>query len=306
MKPVLLSLLAWLAISPVASPAETEPARYAGLKVIQVGTEVDAVVPGETLWLGLFLSHEKGFHTYWKSPGVVGVPPVIEWGEKGLPEGFELKESRWPAPQNTLMASLNAWGYETDTTVLIPVSVPADLDGKEEVTLGGRIGWMCCATSCHPGWHDFSLTLPVAAGGEAVAKDEKWAARFKDSRSRFPKPAPRGWEFAAREVDEGSICLVVRPPSGIREIDWSRVYFFSDDNQVDSDADQRIKPRKEGPGAVFTFSRPDFAPENPAQLSGVLFLEDGWPGLGRHPWMIASAPWSGYVEPSSDGEREEE
>ena len=282
--------------------AETEPAKYPGLKELRVVADVNAVTPGEDFFVGLWFRHEEGYHTYWKSPGIVGVPAIVDW--KNLPKGFSPGEIQWPAPQKTLMASLNAWGYETDTCLLIPIEVPADLRGRKEITLKGRIGWMCCATSCHPGHHDFSMTLPVNQAGKKTI-DKKWSAVFDDSRKRFPQAASEGWKFMAEEINADTIQLVIHAPTESEAIDWSKVYFFSDDNQVDSDEPQKISELSGRRGAVFTFSRPDFAPKNPLQLSGVLHYPDGWPNLDHHPWMIASAPWPGYEEPSTDGSQDQ-
>lgn len=274
---------------PCGLAAESEPARYPGLREIRLVTDIEAVRPGESFTVGLLLRHEEGFHTYWKSPGIVGVAPHIEW--KDLPIGFQPGEIQWPAPQTTKMAQLTAWGYETDTCLLIPFTVPADLGDRESVTLKARIGWMCCATSCHPGWHEFSLTLPVHRDASAqVARDEEWSAIFAESRSRMPVAAPAGWQFTAREVAADSIQLVVHAPADQPGVDFSKVYFFCDDNQVDSDEPQRVAELSGVPGAVLTFTRPEFSPEKPKALSGVLFHPDGWPGT-KSRWIIASAPW---------------
>lgn len=288
-------LVAAVSLVSFSQAAETEPAKYPGLKNLQFVTDANSVVAGESFTAGLWFQHEEGYHTYWKSPGIVGVSAVVKWED--LPEGVEIGEIQWPAPQKTLMATLTAWGYETDTCLLIPVKVPKELGTKKSLTLKGRIGWMCCASSCYPGWHDFSLTLPI---GETAKPDAKWAEVFETSRSRFPQPpASSDWSFAAREIDAKTIQLEV---SGPEPVDWEEVYFFSYDNQVDSDEPQLVATRDGGKGAVFTFTRPEFAPENPASLAGVLRYEKGWPGLDGLPWMIASAPWKGYVGSSNDGQ----
>lgn len=287
-------LPAVMLLASAAQAAETKPAKYPGLKNLQLVTGVDAVVPGQDFTVGLWFQHENAYHTYWKSPGIVGVPAIVKW--KDLPEGFEPGEIQWPAPQKTLMATLTAWGYETDTCLLIPMKVPGDLGDRKSVTLQGSIGWMCCATSCHPGSHDFSLTLPVKASAEP---DARWREQFEKSRKRFPEAAPEGWTFAAREIDGRTIQLEVRGPD---EVDWSKVYFFCYDNQVDSDESQLIAILPDSKGAVFTFARPEFAPKHPAELAGVLRYEKGWPSLKGHPWMIASAPWPGYEGGANDAQ----
>lgn len=292
MKKFLISFLSLLAMGGTSAPAaESEPAKYPGLREVRLVTDVEAIRPGDEFTVGLLFRHEEGYHTYWKSPGIVGVHAVIDW--KDLPAGFEAGAVQWPAPQTTKMASLTAWGYETDTCLLVPFQAPKNIDGQTEITLRARAGWMCCATSCHPGWHDFELTIPVSQEkSKPVAVDEEWRKWFEDSRARFPRPAPEGWNFTARELEKDSIQLVVHAPVSSR-VNWLNVYFFSDDNQVDSDEPQTVSELSGMNGCVITFSRPDFAPENPPALSGVLYRPEGWPGIDS-PWMIASAPWKEY------------
>ena len=63
-------------------------------------SESTAVVPGRPFYLGLHLEHRSGDHTYWKCPGIVGVPTGIEWD---LPAGFEAAPIEWPGPQRVFM-----------------------------------------------------------------------------------------------------------------------------------------------------------------------------------------------------------
>lgn len=285
-------------IAGVSGAAETEPARYPGVAELQLGTDVEAIRPGEEFTVGLLFRHEPKYHTYWAAPGIVGVGATVEWE---LPEGFEVGEMQWPAPQRTKMATWTAYGYETDTCILIPVRAPKklspemlDKDGK--LVLKGQVGWMACATTCHPGWHNFELKIPVAAASDGERSiDDKWRKLFKDSRKRFPKPAPKGWNVEAKEKAEDVIQLIVRPPSGENseatiDPDSSEIYFYCHDNQVDSHQDQKVEALPDGKGFSITLSRPDYGPKAPGELGGVLYRAEGWPGLDR-PWMNVSAPW---------------
>ncbi|MCB1077915.1 MAG: hypothetical protein KDM64_08830 [Verrucomicrobiae bacterium] len=301
-RPLFILVAAVFSSVAMVRAAESKAASYPGLRELRLVTDVESIRPGDAFTVGLLFRHEDGYHTYWKSPGIVGVPAVIEW--KDLPGGFTPGEIQWPAPQTTKMAQLTAWGYETDTCLLIPFQAPKDLAGKTEITLKARVGWMCCATSCHPGWHDFELKISVSQDGAVPAKiDDEWRKVFEDSRSRFPVAAPEGVRFAAEEVSAGSIRLTVTNLSEMPEVDWSSVYFFCDDNQVDSDEPQKVFGLSGVKGAAFTFVRPEFAPKTPKALSGVLFCPTGWPGLNSR-WMIASAPWPGYQVRHAEGEVE--
>ena len=38
----------------------------------------DAIVPGETLTVCLNIKHDPEWHTYWKNPGLAGVPTQLK------------------------------------------------------------------------------------------------------------------------------------------------------------------------------------------------------------------------------------
>ena len=48
-------------------------------------SEQSGVVPGTTSWIGLRLTHEPHWHTYWINPGDSGLPTKLTWH---LPEGL--------------------------------------------------------------------------------------------------------------------------------------------------------------------------------------------------------------------------
>ena len=39
----------------------------------------DGVGPGKPLWLGLSITHQPDWHTYWKNPGDSGLPTELTW-----------------------------------------------------------------------------------------------------------------------------------------------------------------------------------------------------------------------------------
>src|SRR5262245_53837871 len=63
---------------------------------IELVSEVTSIVPGKPFYVGLHLQHQPGDHTYWRFPGIVGVPTGIKWE---LPEGFKAGPIEWPEPQ---------------------------------------------------------------------------------------------------------------------------------------------------------------------------------------------------------------
>ncbi|HYF36494.1 MAG TPA: protein-disulfide reductase DsbD domain-containing protein, partial [Prosthecobacter sp.] len=157
-----------------------------GLK-IQLVPEVTAIAPGQPFFVGLFIQHEPGYHTYWKFPGIVGVPTSISWS---LPPGFTAGPLEYPEPETTMMFQIRAQGYERDLLLQTRITPPADLPLGQKITLTGQASWMCCGRSCHPGQKTLTLTLPVAADAPF---DPLWRPVFEKERAAYSHPST-AWE----------------------------------------------------------------------------------------------------------------
>ena len=67
------------------------------------------VAPGQPLWLGLQITHQPEWHTYWKNSGDSGLPTELEWQ---LPAGLDAGEIAWPLPRKIPIGTLANYGYE--------------------------------------------------------------------------------------------------------------------------------------------------------------------------------------------------
>ncbi len=276
-----------------ARAVEGKPHSGTGL-TLRLVSDAAVVAPGQRVTVGLFIEHEPGYHTYWKSPGIVGMATSMRWD---LPEGAGASEIRWPGPMQTKMAQVTAWGYEQDTCLLTEIEVPKNFQEKV-FRVGVEVAWMCCARSCHPGFEILEITFPVSP---VQADDERWGDVVAAAEARIPKSCPEDCKFSVitpsypgegefEVAFEFSTALEV--PSGF---DWSGIYFFCDDNQVDSDAVQKMRPDPECPErrVALLLQTTAFAPDEPKVLSGVLFHPDGWPGLETC-WIRVAAEWGGH------------
>ncbi|MEX2581587.1 MAG: protein-disulfide reductase DsbD domain-containing protein [Verrucomicrobiales bacterium] len=285
--PFLLALAATaLAATGSAKAAESAPHPKPGLKRVQLVTPASAVTPGEPLAVGLILDPEPGFHTYWKGPGSVGVATTIEWN---LPEGFEAGEILWPPPEKTKMAGITAYGYRSETCLLTDIATPEEIDA-DEVTIRAKVGWMACATTCHPGLQNLTMTLPVNRSETSPPRNGERASRFKEIRASVPPPAPSDWTYELRLAAPDRIELDVFG-TGVSPESIASLYFFSFDHQVDSDEPQTVSLVDADSGAFrLELVRPNFAPSSPEALEGVLHHPDGWPGIDASGVEI-SVPW---------------
>ena len=70
-------------------------------------TAQTAAVPGKSLKLAVELTHDAGWHTYWKNPGDVGSPTEFQWT---VPSGWKVTGPAWPEPTETQALSLTNYG----------------------------------------------------------------------------------------------------------------------------------------------------------------------------------------------------
>ena len=120
----------------------------------------DGVGPGKTVWVGLQLSHQPQWHTYWMNPGDSGLPTRLDWD---LPAGVTASDILWPVPQKIAIGSLANFGYEG--VVLLPVRLtvsPAFKPGAAGVLpVKLHASWLVCKQECVPQEGQFIVQLPL-------------------------------------------------------------------------------------------------------------------------------------------------
>ena len=221
------------------------------------------VTPGKPLTIGLHIHHLPGFHTYWKSPGIVGMATSIDWE---LPEGFTASEIRWPHPENTFMAEYPCHGYERDVTLLITITPPAKIATKE-VTLKAESAWMCCAKGCFPGFETLTLTLPVTTESKPVPGAQ---AHLEKAIKELPRKKHGIKATLHSKVDAQTIKLSFE---GDFKGPLQKPYFFSADGQISSDKKQIFVNEKDGTFTL-TIARSEFSPAGKTTVPGVLKVGD--------------------------------
>jgi DsbC/DsbD-like thiol-disulfide interchange protein len=241
--------------------AQSPPAPAAHARVT-LGAETRAIVPGQTLELGLREEIQSGWHTYWLNPGDSGLPTTIDWH---LPPGFAAGPIAWPTPERLRAGSLVSYVYSGDVVLPVSIAVPADLAPGTSITLTGRANWLVCAEICVPEAADLALTLPVTAG--SAAPDPEWSDRLRAARaatpgeSRFPAAITVGRESIALHLDLGDT-------RSLRDF----VFFPADAGIIDNDAEQRV--RTEGHGITISLARGELKAEPLQSLNGVLVFRD--------------------------------
>lgn len=234
---VLLLLFAWLL--PLSAAFGEPPALRTDHLHSRLVAAATAVVPGESIRVGLWLQHDPEWHTYWLNPGDSGLPTRIDLE---LPPGFAAGPIQWPIPERLPAGPLVNFGY-SDTVVLpLELVVPTEIEG-DSVTLRARADWLICKIECIPGDGDYSLTLPVAT---AAAPDPRWAADFARAERRQPErvTTPAAVTFTDETVE-------LRLPPGLDAMpDAAWTFFPATTPVVSNTAAPRWLETEAGPALV--------------------------------------------------------
>jgi hypothetical protein len=157
--------------------------------------------------VGLHLKHQEHYHTYWKFPGVVGVPTGMAWK---LPHGWKAGPIEWPAPERVMMFQIKAQGYYGEVLLPMKITPPKELEPGTKVTLEGKATWMCCGLDCNPGFADLSVTLPV--DDVPAPTNNRWEGLFAKARADKPRSL-EGYDVKATR-DKSGVTLTLMPLPG--------------------------------------------------------------------------------------------
>ncbi|CAN5879695.1 hypothetical protein BH11VER1_BH11VER1_20770 [soil metagenome] len=264
-----LSVLAVLSLlgvfARISHAQQTEPLQ------IELVSEVTSIQPGQPFHVGLHLQHKEGYHTYWKFPGVVGVPTAVKWD---LPRGWKVEDIEWPEPERVFMFKIRAQGYHGEVILPVRITPPQKLEEGSTVTLAGKASWMCCNRECNPGFKDLTLTLPVA--NSEPAPDKRWTKLFAQARASIPQPM-EGWETQAT-VNDGKVTLRIVPQTAELKkhaASMKDLFFFTEDGLIDPDKEQIVKHDADG-SIILEMLVSEYGPKRiPKTLTGVLQSNEG-------------------------------
>ena len=142
----------------------------------------DGVAPGKKVMVGLQITHQPEWHTYWMNSGDSGQPTDLQWT---LPAGVTAGAVQWPTPKKIPIGSLINYGYENTLLLPVPLEVsqlfkPGVLNNDLEIKL--KAVWLVCKQECIPQEGEFSLKIPIK-GSTALS-----AGAFEAAKSAAPQP----------------------------------------------------------------------------------------------------------------------
>jgi thiol:disulfide interchange protein DsbD len=280
------ALAALMAVLWTAGTRAEGPPPPADLVKADLLADAASITPGQTLWVDLRLSVKPGWHVYWQNPGDSGLPTAVDWK---LPSGFSAGSIRWPVPEHFVQNGIGNYGYAAAVDLLVPVSIPKELETAKPVALEAEASWLACADICIPGGDKLRLTLPVTA--QPAAPDPSVAKLFAAARQHLPEPAPFETRFSigAREI------RLMVPANAVGQLrDPTGIFFPIKDSLVDAAAQPRVE--QDSDGLAILLPKASDSTVTPATLDGVLTLR-GVDGVERAFEISANPTAAGPVEP---------
>ena len=164
---------------------------------------VEATGSSTQLDIGLQLRLTPGWHTYWRSPGDAGIPPVIDWKASENLAGTAIA---WPAPiRLPSLGGLETVGYEDG--VVLPIAVRLVHPGAP-LHLHAEVDYASCKEICIPYHASLDLVLP-----SGLAQPGTEAPLIAAAQRRVPEDISAAqWKLlgAAVGTERGTAVLSVR------------------------------------------------------------------------------------------------
>jgi thiol:disulfide interchange protein DsbD len=196
--------------------------------------------------VGLQLTHQREWHTYWRNPGDSGLPTQIELN---LPAGITAGEVQWPLPHKLKAGNLTNYGFEKTVLLAVPLTVTKQFKANATQTLNIqlRANWLVCRLECIPQEGEFALRIPV---NSSFASN---ATAFEAVLAEQPKSLP-GIKATTRFEAQRLVLQVSGLPASLL---GKTLHVFPDTAElVESAAEQHPSASQSWQGDVWTVQLP--------------------------------------------------
>jgi DsbC/DsbD-like thiol-disulfide interchange protein len=160
-------------------PAAAAPVD-AGHARVELISERDAALPGETVYAALKMDLDDGWHVYWLNAGDAGLPPqVIAQPGSDIKAGA-IGDIVWPLPHllPVVEGEIMDYGYNHQVVFPFPITIPEDAMGP--VTLDVVADYLICEDTCVPEQARVKLKLETDQAEANIRNGEligKWIAK---------------------------------------------------------------------------------------------------------------------------------
>jgi thiol:disulfide interchange protein DsbD len=230
----------------------------------------DTVKPGDTIWAGVDMKMESGWHTYWKNPGDAGEATQIKWQ---LPPGITAGDIQWPLPEKLPPIEVTTYGYENEVVLIVPLTIATDFSGSE-IDLKANVSWLECKDVCIPANQDVGAKLNIGA----ETKTSSDAASIETWKKQIPPtstvPFQAWWEKSTND-DTRLLVINYGPVAAAKNVTYDSVDFYpyaADQFVIQPDTEIIAKQ-----SAYISLRKPvkKFSGDWPKEISGVVVVEAG-------------------------------
>jgi len=156
-------------------------------------SNLDTIVPNKPFYVGVLLSPDDEWHTYWRNPGDSGEAPVITLSSES---SITVGEVQWPVPEAIPVAHLVNYGYSGATLLMLPVAVDDKSLLGSQVQIVADLSWLVCKEDCIPGWATLALSLNVAT----QQRESEHVEIFERTKQRLPDSITRAGSFEVNQT----------------------------------------------------------------------------------------------------------
>ncbi len=198
-----------------------------------LSTNTTGYAPGKTFQLTLSLKHPKGWHSYYKNPGSIGLVPNVKLT---APKGFTVKGPFWSIPDVGKIAADVYYGSPAPAFAWF-ITPTGEADG--EATFSATGSWQLCGDSgCLPPSDDTTFTTTLSPNPHP---EEKPAPVFP---AAYENEASGPYAFSAEKKGSDYLLQIRRDSANAPA--WEHAYFFSDTGEVLPTPAQTLTSTKDG------------------------------------------------------------
>lgn len=169
--------------------------------------------------IGIHMTMDEGWKTYWRNPGDSGFPPRFDWSGSQNIKSIDLL---WPAPHAFDEMGERYYGYKDE--ILLPIRLTVE-DPAKPVTVSLKLDYGICADVCIPAHAVAEMVVRTGSAQRSAAE-----TLVEEALAKVPTAMNQtGWRASARLRDISGhrawleISLAERPGGAAITIDPSMV-----------------------------------------------------------------------------------